>query len=319
MMSGVRVAILDDFHRAYEGTPGVERLRSRAEVRIFTEPFGQPESLRGFEGLIANRERTRFSRDLLQRLPDLRILVQTGNHANHVDLAAAAEFDITVAQASGGFSRGAAELAFGLAIALMRQIPQTDRAIRTGSWNTPTTQVLHEKTLGIVGLGRVGRHVASIARAFGMRTVAWSPRLTLASAAEVGVERLDLDELLQTSDIVSIHAGLSPQSRNLIDAARLARMKPGAYLINTARGPIVNETALVTALAEGRLAGAGLDVFDVEPLPANHPLMALPNVILTPHLGWPTDEGYARFSEEAARVLINYLDGLEVPRFDAGH
>ena len=311
----MKVAILDDIHHAYEGTSGVRRLREHAEVRIFTAPFGDTLALQGFDALVANRERTRFTRDLLERLPDLRIIAQTGNHAHHIDLAAAAERGIVVARASGGFSIGAAELAIGLAVAVMRRIPAGDAAIRRGEWPTPTTPVLHGKTLGIVGLGRVGRHVASLGTAFGMRVLAWSPRLTDARAAAASVERRTLEELLQESDVVTIHAALTSESRGLLDARRLALMKSTAYLINTARGPIVDQAALVEALTERRIAGAGLDVFDEEPLPADHPLTKLSNTALTPHIGWPTDDGYARFSEAACEVLLAYQEGLDVPRF----
>jgi len=315
----MRIAILDDIHQAYEGTAGVRRLRERAEVTIFDSPFGDPAALRGFDALIANRERTRFTRALLAQLPDLRIIAQTGNHAYHIDLAAAAACGITVAKASGGFSRGAAELAFGLAIALMRQIPTADAAVRRGEWRTPHTRVLHAKTLGIIGLGRVGGHVAKIANAFEMRVLAWSPRLTDKAARSVGAARRELDDLLRESDVVSIHAALTPESRGLLDARRLGLMQPSACLVNTARGPIVDEAALVAALAEGRIAGAGLDVFDEEPLPAGHPLTKSPNVVLTPHLGWPTDEAYDHFANAAADVLLAYLDGREVPQFAQHH
>ena len=181
--------------------------------------------------------------------------------------------------------------------------------MKGGDWPRPLTAVLHGKTLGIVGLGHVGRHVARIAAALEMRVVAWGPRLTPEIAAAAGVERLELDDLLRTADVVSIHATLAPESRGLLDARRLALMKPTAYLINTARGPIVDERALAAALA------AGLDVFDQEPLPAGHALTTLPNVVLTPHLGWPTDEAYARFADAAADVLLAFLDGRPVPQF----
>lgn len=313
----MRVAILDDIHRAYEGTNGVRRLRERAEVRIFTDPFGDPMALRGFDAVVANRERTRFSRALLQQLPDLRIIAQTGNHAYHIDLAAAEERGVIVAKATGGFSFGAAELAIGLAIALMRRIPSLDQAVKGGEWRTPMTPVLYGKILGIVGLGHVGRHVAKIASGFDMRVLAWSPRLSDASAASVGAEHCTLDDLLAQADIVSVHATLAPESRGLIDARRLGLMKRTAYLINTARGPIVDETALIAALSEGRIAGAGLDVFDAEPLPPDHPLTRLHNVILTPHIGWPTDHAYSRFADAAADALLAYLDGRAVSQFTA--
>ena len=314
----MRVAILDDIHQAWEGTEGVRRLRDRAEVvRVFTRPFGPPSTLAGFDALVANRERTRFTRELLSELPDLRILAQTGNHAHNIDLEAATEQGVTVAQASGGYSVGAAELAIGLALALTRQITVLDRSLKQGEWHAPMTPVLYGKTLGIVGLGRVGGHVAGLARAFGMRVLAWSPKLDRERAAVSGAEYVSLDRLLALSDIVSIHASLTPESRGLLDAGRIARMKPGAVLVNTARGPIVDENALVAALREGHLRGAGLDVFDAEPLPAEHPLRSLENVVLTPHIGWPTDQGYARFASATADVLIAYLDGRDFPRFTA--
>ena len=313
----MRVAILDDIHRAYEGTIGVRRLRDRAEVQIFIDPFGDPSALRGFDALVANRERTRFTRSLLEQLPDLRIIAQTGNHAYHIDLTAAEERRVIVAKATGGFCTSAAELAIGLMIAVMRKIPSIDREIKLGKWPTPMTYVLRGKTLGIVGLGHVGRHVVKIARAFEMKVLAWGPRLSQEAAASVGAESRELDDLLSSSDIVSIHATLSSESRGLIDDRRLRLMKPTSYLINTARGPIVNEPALCTALASGKIAGAGLDVFDEEPMVSGHPLTRLPNVVLTSHIGWPTDEIYKQFADAAADALLAYLDGRDVPRFVA--
>jgi phosphoglycerate dehydrogenase-like enzyme len=311
----MQVAILDDIHRAYDRTAGVRRLRERCEVTIFTSAFANPSVLGGFDAVIANRERTRFTREILDQLSDLRIIAQTGDHANHIDLEEARKRGVIVARAGGGFSIGAAELTIGLAIALMRQIPYNDISVKRGEWPAPSTPVLNGKILGIVGLGRVGRHVAKLVNAFGMRVLAWSPRLTDAAAAEAGAESFPLDDLLQLSDIVSIHASLKPESRGLIDARRIALMKPTAYLINTARGPIVDESALVRALSSNQIAGAGLDVFDVEPLPVGHPLTRLNNVVLTPHIGWPTDQGYERFADAAADVLIAYLDGREVEQF----
>ncbi|MSO19825.1 MAG: D-2-hydroxyacid dehydrogenase family protein [Acidobacteria bacterium] len=319
----MRIAILDDIHNAWDATDGVRRLRERADphgkpidVHIFTAPFGDPSALRGCDALIANRERTRFTRELLAQLTGVRIIVQTGNHANHIDFAAAHDCGIVIAKASAGGSIGAAELALALALAVMRQIPANDAAVRRGEWTTPATPVLHGKTLGIVGLGQVGQHVARIALAFGMRVLGWSRNLTAAAAQAAGAERRELDDLLAESDVVSIHTSLTATSRGLLDARRLAMMKPTAYLINTARGPIVDEPALIAALATRRIAGAGLDVFDQEPLPPGHPLTKLPNVVLTPHIGYPTDDGYRRFAAAACSVLLDFLDGKEVPHFD---
>jgi phosphoglycerate dehydrogenase-like enzyme len=315
----MRVAILDDIHCAYEGTTGVHRLRERAQVQIFTGAFGDPTVLRDFDAVVATRERTRFTRALLQQLPNLQIIAQTGNHAYHIDLAAAEERQVIVAKAAGGFSRSAAELTIGLMIAVMRQIPSVDREVKLGGWPMPMTRVLRGKTLGIVGFGHVGRHVAKIATAFEMRVLAWGRRLTPEAAALAGAERRELDDLLSSSDIVSIHATLSEETRGLIDAKGFGLMKRTAYLINTAREPIVDKAALCAALSSGQVAGAGLDVFDEEPLPPGHPLTKMSNVVLTSHLGWPTDEMYAQFADAAADVLLAYLDGKEVPRFVARH
>lgn len=315
----MRVAVLDDIHHAYESTCGIRRLRERADVMVFTKAFDAPDSLRGFDALIANRERTRFTRELLDRLTDVRIIAQTGNHAYHIDLEAARQRGIVVAKASGGFCTGAAELTIGLAIALMRQIPACDEAVRAGRWVPPVGRELHGKTLGIVGLGRVGGHVARIANAFGMSVLSWSRSGDAAAAAAAGSRSVPLDELLRSADVVSVHATLSPDSRGLIDARRLGLMKSTAILVNTARGPIVDEAALVSALAERRIGGAALDVFDTEPLPEGHPLTRLPNVILTPHIGWPTDKMYEQFATAAADALIAFMDGKDVPQFIPGH
>jgi len=313
----MRIAILDDIHRAWDATDGVRKLREQAAVEIFTDPTAGPEQLDGFDAVIANRERTRFDRGFLAALKTVKLIVQTGNHAAHIDFAAAEELGITVGKASGGYSVGAAELAIGLAIAGMRRIPELDRKLRDGEWEVPSTPILQGKTFGAVGLGRVGSHTARIAAAFGMKIIAWSPTLNAARAAEAGADYRDLDALMQEADVVSIHVSLLPETRGLIDARRLGLMKKSAWLINTARGPIVDETALVDALQSGRIAGAGLDVFDEEPLTAGHPLTKLRNVVLTPHIGWPTDAGYAKFAEAAYEVVDAFLAGRDFPRFGA--
>lgn len=311
----MRVAILDDIHHAYDQTDGVRRLRERAEVVIFDRPLTSLDEVRDFDALVANRERTRFPREVLEQLSHVRVIAQTGNHAYHIDLKAAHDLGIVVGRATGGFSVGAAELSIGLMIAAMRQIPQCDASMRQGQWPAPLGLVLHGKTLGIVGLGHVGTHVAHLASAFQMRVLAWGPSLTDERARQAGVDRVELDDLLRVSDVVSVHATLSPASRGLLDARRLGLMQPSAFLINTSRGPIVDENALVEALRAGRLAGAGLDVFDQEPLPAGHPFTTLSNVVLTSHVGWPTDAGYAGFAESASEVLLKFLDGQDVPQF----
>jgi phosphoglycerate dehydrogenase-like enzyme len=310
----VRLAILDDFHDAYRHTAGFQRLAAHAAAEVFES---HPPAWAGYDVLLANRERTKFTAELLRELSaaGVKLIVQTGGHANHIDLQAAREIGMPIAKASGGSSSGAAELAIGLAIAVMRQVVACDAAVRRGEWPAPLGLQLRGKTLGIVGLGGVGKQVAAIARVCGMSVLAWSPHLTAEAAKDEGCELRHLDELLRESDVVTIHAALNASSRNLLDERRLALLKPTAFLINTARGVIVDQAALAIALAAGRIAGAGLDVFDPEPLPADHPFLHLPNVVLTPHVGYPTDVGYDRFSTAAADALDAYVEGRDFPRF----
>ncbi|MDF9773165.1 D-2-hydroxyacid dehydrogenase family protein [Pseudomonas baetica] len=315
----MRVAVLNDIHNAYKDTAGIRRLREHAQVEIFTEPLSGPGDLKGFDAVIANRERTLFSAQFMEQLPDLRIIAQTGNHAYHIDLNAAQKLNIVIAKATGGFCTSAGEFTFGLMMALMREIPWVDSAVKRGEWPTPMTRVLRGKTLGIVGLGNIGRYVAQVAQVFGMNVVAWGPRLKPEDATAVGAKAMELDDLMRQSDIVSVHATLAPESRGLLDARRLGLMKPSAYIVNTARGPIIDEAALVQALAEHRICGAALDVFDQEPLPKAHALTSLPNVILTSHLGWPTDEMYAQFANAAADALLAWKEGVDIPRFLPHH
>lgn len=304
----MRVAVLDDFQTAWEQTEGVRRMRERVDVTVFTERFAGASVLDGFDTLIANRERTRFDRTLLEALSDVKLIVQTGKHNPHIDFEAARDCGIDIVTASGGYSIGAAELTIALALAVTRRIPMLDAAIRRGDWSPPATPVLHGKTFGVIGLGRVGSHVARIANAFGMQVIAWSRRPGTAKALALGAQHRELDDLLGEADIASIHVSLNDETSGLIDARRLALMKPSAYLVNTARGPIVDEAALVAALNEGRIAGAGLDVFDTEPIPGDHPLTKCPNVVLTPHIGFTTDHGYEQFATAACDVLFEYLD-----------
>jgi phosphoglycerate dehydrogenase-like enzyme len=307
----VKVAVLDDYQRAFEGTEAIQRLRRKLDVQIFTEKLPTEEALihalKGVKAIIPIRERTKFPAAILQALTDLEIISQTGNHAYHVDIAAATKAGIVVAMAPG--SNSTAELTFGLMLGVMRRIPQSDRAMRRGEWPLLLGYVLRGKTLGILGLGKVGSEVARIGRAFGMNIIAWGPTLTPERASRSQTVYTPLDELLKQADVVSVHLALSDQSKNLLNEARLRLMKKSAYLINTARGPIVDERALVKILQERTIAGAALDVFVEEPLAANHSLLQLDNVVLTPHLGWPTDSGFAGFAENAVTNILDYLDG----------
>jgi phosphoglycerate dehydrogenase-like enzyme len=307
----MRVTVLDDYQHALDNTAAIQRLRQIAEVQILHERIPSEETLirtlAGCKAVIPIRERTKFPASVLHKLHDLELISQTGNHAYHIDIEAATRAGILIALAPGANST--AELAFGLMFAVMRRIPQSDRAMRGGDWPLVLGYVLKGKTLGILGLGKIGTEVALIARAFGMNVIAWGPTLTAERAAQSQSTFMPIDEVLRTADVVSIHLALSDQSRGLIDERRLCLMKKSAYLVNTARGAIVDEGALARALSERTIAGAALDVFVEEPLPANHPFLNLDNVVLTPHLGWPTDSGFQRFAENAVANIVDYMAG----------
>lgn len=307
----MKVTILDDYQHAFEGSPAVARLRQHAEVQIYTEPFASEEdlirALRRSQAIIPIRERTRFPAKLLKALPDLEVIAQTGNHAYHIDMEAATQAGILVTIAPGGI--GVTELTFGLMIAIMRRIPQSDQAMRRGQWPLVLGYVLRGKTLGILGLGKVGVEVARIAQAFSMKVIAWGPTLTRERAEKAQVGFMPLEEVLKSADVVSVHLKLSDQSKGLLNEARLRLMKKSAYFVNTARGAIVEEQALFRVLDEKALAGAALDVFVEEPLPPTSPLMRLDNVVLAPHLGWPTDAGFHGFAENAVENILNYMEG----------
>jgi phosphoglycerate dehydrogenase-like enzyme len=264
-------------------------------------------ALKGSQVIIPVRERTKFTASLLRALPDVEYISQTGNHVYHVDMDAATKQGIVISLAPGGNST--TELAFGLMLAIMRRIPQSDCAMRRGEWPLVLGYVLKGKTLGILGLGKIGTEIAGIARAFGMKVIAWGPTLTAERAARSEAVFMPLEDLLKSADVVSIHLALSEQSKNLLNETRLRLMKKSAYLVNTARGAIVDERALVDILKEKAIAGAALDVFIEEPLPENHPLLALDNVVLTPHLGWPTDSGFAGFADNAVTNILDYMEG----------
>ena len=307
----MRVTVLDDYQHAFQSTPAIGRLRQHADVQIFTEKLPDQDAivraLAGSRAVIPTRERTRFDAPLLKALPDLELISQTGNHVYHVDMEAATAAGIVVAMAPGGNST--TELAFGLILAVMRRIPQSDHAMRRGEWPLVLGYVLKGKTLGILGLGKIGTEVAAIARAFGMSVIAWGPTLTVERASQSHAKYMELEDVLKNADVISIHLKLSEQSKNLLNEERLRLMKRSAYLVNTARGAIVDEPGLVKVLQEGALAGAALDVFVEEPMPANHPLLTLANVVVTPHLGWPTDSGFEGFAENAVTNILDYLDG----------
>lgn len=305
----MKVAILDDYHKAFVGNPSVERLRARAEVDIFTSRLPSPQALVGYQAIVALRERTCFDAAFFEAVPGLELIAQTGSHAYHIDLEAATRAGVVVALAPSSSATSTVELTIGLMIAALRRIPQVDRSMHDGGWPLVLGHTLRGKRLGILGLGRIGTEVAHLAQAFGMQVFAWGPTLTPERAARHGVAYMPLDDLLRSVDIVSVHLKLSDQSRGLLDESRLRLMGPTTLLVNTARGAIVDEDALVRVLREGALGGAALDVFVEEPLPTDSPLRKLDNVVLTSHIGWPSDASYAEFAESAVEVVEAYLEG----------
>jgi len=266
------------------------------------------ERLVDFEVVTLMRERTPFSSSLLKSLPNLRLLVTTGARNASIDLDAATELGVLVC-GTGGVGYSTAELTWGLILALLRDIPRQDAAARQGRWQSIVGVGLRGKVLGILGLGHLGSQVAAIGGAFGMSVVAWSQNLTAERAAQCGAALVAREELFAGSDILSIHLQLSDRTRGLVGRSELGLMKPNAYLINTSRGPIVDENALIQALRERSIAGAGLDVFDQEPLPADHALSLLDNTVLTPHLGYVTREGYRVFYGDTVEDIAAYLRG----------
>lgn len=314
-MSKLQAAILDDYQNVARSLVASREVPDDLEVTVFHDHLdcedALAERLRGFEIVCVMRERTPFRSGLLERLPNLRLLVTSGMRNASIDMAAARQRGVAVC---GTPSVGAptAELTWGLIIGLLRRIPQEDRATRGRGWQETVGSGLQGKTLGVAGLGKLGARVARVGLAFDMEVVAWSRNLTGERCREVGVARVAREELLSRSDVLTIHLVLSDRTRGLLGAAELAMMKPTAVLINTSRGPIVEEAALVDALQRRVIAGAGLDVFDTEPLPPDHPLRHCDNTVITPHLGYVEEANYGAYFDGYLAAIRGYLDGSPV-------
>jgi phosphoglycerate dehydrogenase-like enzyme len=307
-----RVALLDDYQGVALGMADWKSLPAGTEVVEFQDHLADERALAArladFDIIMAMRERTPFPRSLLERLPKLKLLITAGMRNASIDMKAAAERGVLVC-GTAGLPYPTAELAWGLILSLARRIPAEDRATREGRWQTSVGLGLNGKTLGVLGLGTLGSRAARVGRAFEMEVLAWSQNLTAERAAEVGATLVPKDELLARSDFVSVHLVLGERTRGLIGARELGLMKRSAYLVNTSRGPIVDEAALIRALQDGTIAGAGLDVFDEEPLPPDHPFRRLPNTAITPHLGYVTEETYRIFYGQALEDIKAYLGG----------
>jgi phosphoglycerate dehydrogenase-like enzyme len=310
-----RIAVLDDYQSIATTYGDWSAVPQPAEIVVFHDHVAAEDDvvarLSAFDIVVAMRERTPFPRSLLSRLPNLRLLVTSGVRNKSIDLGAATDLGITVC-GTGNLSTPAVELTWALILAAVRNVPQEDAGMRAGGWQHTVGGDLAGGTLGVVGLGRLGERVARIGQAFGMDVVAWSQNLTDERAAEVGARRVDKDELFATADVVTVHVVLSDRTTGLVGADELALMKHTAVLVNTSRGPVVDEQALIDAVRAGRIAGAGLDVFDVEPLPVDHPLRELRRVVLTPHIGYGTRGSYAIYHGEAVEDVVAWLAGSPV-------
>lgn len=309
------VTILDDYQSIALRSADWSAVSGRYDIEVLTEHIADESALiqrlHGSDIVVAMRERTPFPAAVFAGLPALRLLVTTGVVNAAIDMTAAREHGVTVCGTTGS-GNPVPELTMGMIIALTRNFAQEDAAVRSGGWQHTIGPGLSGKVLGVVGLGRLGIPVAALARAFGMSVIAWSPHLTPERAESHGVRAVGKEQLFAESDVITIHIPLSDASRGLVAAAELAAMKPTAYLVNTSRGPIIDEVALLDALGHQRIAGAGLDVYDVEPLPVDHPLRSLPNTLLLPHIGYVTTDTYRTWFEQAVEDILAYSDGSPV-------
>lgn len=309
------VAVLDDYQGVALDMGPWDSLPASVSVRTLREHVPDRielvRRLQDVDVLVAMRERTRLPAAVLEALPRLRLLVTTGMQNAAIDLASASRRGVTVCGTESDLT-GTVELTWSLITALARHVVAEDAAVRAGGWQHTVGRGLHGQTLGVVGLGRIGSAMARVGQAFGMPVVAWSQNLTADRAAEAGATLVGKDELFATADVVSLHLKLSERTRGVVGAVELARMKPTALLVNTARGPLVDEAALVAALRDGAIGGAGLDTYWSEPLPPAHPLVGLQNTVLTPHLGYVTEQTYRLFFTQVVEDVAAWLAGSPV-------
>ena len=314
-----RCAVLDDYQNVALKYADWSKVTGDVEVKVFNEPFKNANevvrALKGFQIVAMMRERTAFPRKTIEALPDLKLLITTGASNKSIDVAAATERGIAVA-GTGTFGNPTTGVTFGLILELTRRIGFENARMKAGApWQVTIGQDIEGMTLGVIGLGKLGRRVSNVAKAFGMKVIAWSPNLTAEKCKEAGVDFAgSKEDLLRNADIVTIHVQLGDRSRGLLGEKDLALMKPTAYLVNPSRGPIVDEKALIAALKAGRIAGAGVDVFDVEPLPPAHPMRTAPRLLATPHLGYVSRSNYATYYGQAVENIQAFLAGTPVRR-----
>ena len=293
----MRLAIINDYQKLAMETADWASLPDDIEIDVYHDRLAggaaAAERLAPYDIVVTAREETPFDRALVAQLPNLKLLVTHGARNAALDMAALAERGVTVCGTGYGYPMATVELTWALILGLVKHLPAEDRGVRDGAWGNDLPRGLTGKTLGVLGLGGLGGGVARVGRAFDMEVIAWSENLTEERCADLGVTRVDKDTLFARSDVLSVHLVLSGRTRGLVSAREIGLMKPSAYLVNTARGPIVDEAALIAALESGAIAGAGLDVYDQEPLPADHPLRRLPNTVVAPHIGGRTWENFA--------------------------
>lgn len=315
-MAKYSCAILDDFQNVALQMADWSKVSGDIDVTVFNEHLGGPDNvikaLQGFNIVCAMRERTAFPRAVIEQLPDLKLLITTGLRNASIDVAAAARRGVVVC-GTPSFGNPTSGIAIGLMLELTRRIGYENARLKAGAtWQTTIGPDLDGLTLGVLGLGKLGTRTAQIAKAFGMRVIAWSQNLTPDRCKEVGVDYVSKEDLFRQSDFITIHVVLSPRSRELVNANEIALMKPTAYIINTSRGPIIEEAALIAALRGKKIAGAGLDVFDIEPLPTDHPLRTLDNVVVTPHLGYVSTQNYRAYFAGVVDDIRAFVDGRPV-------
>jgi phosphoglycerate dehydrogenase-like enzyme len=317
----VRAAILDDYQNVAMGFADWSPIAKDVEIKVFNKPFGSQDeaikALQGFTVVVGMRERTPFPRKVIEALPDLKLLITTGARNNSFDVQACSERGVTVC-GTGAVGSPTTGIAFGLMLELTRCIGFESARLKTGApWQTTIGRDLEGLTLGILGLGKLGQRSAAVGKAFGMKTIAWSPNLIEEKAKAVGADYVSKDDLFRTADFVTIHLVLSDRSRGLVGAKELGLMKKSAYLINTSRGPIVDEKPLIAALQSKSIAGAGLDVFDIEPLPLDHPFRKMDNVVITPHLGYVSEQNYRKYFPDIVEDIRAWLDGKPIRVIEA--
>ena len=317
----VKAAILDDYQNVALKLADWSPVAKDVEVTVFNRPFAGPDeaikALQGFPIVVGMRERTPFPRKVIEALPDLKLLITTGARNNSFDVKAAAERGIPVC-GTGGFGNPTASIAIGLMLELTRHIGFENDRMKSGAlWQTTMGQDVEGMTLATLGLGKLGQRVANIAKALGMKVIAWSPNLTPEKAREAGVDYVSKDELFRNADVLTIHVVLGDRSRGSVGAREIGLMKKTAFLINTSRGPIVDEKALIAALNAKTIAGAGLDVFDIEPLPLDHPFRKMNNVVLTPHLGYVSERNYRVLYTGVVEDIRAWLDGKPIRVIEA--